>query len=124
MSEYTKKIVSEEELKNLAFLLIQTNCRYTIHGQRLLALKLGNDIICKDYDRGIDYLFEDCPLDAKEIEKREKAMGEKKSFWQSGIILWRIWDYYAETLNIDLRSSETIEKEKLEFDKLLERRSS
>ena len=51
-------------------------------------------------------------MDAKEIEKREKQMGEKKSFWQSGIILWRVWDFWAKKLEIDLRSRETIEKEK------------
>ena len=114
MSEYLKRKLTEGDLQKLPHLLIQTGCRYTVHGQRLLALKLDDDIICKDYDRGIDYLFEDCPLDAKEIEKREKQMGEKKSFWQGGIILWRVWDYWANKLELDFRSRETIEKEKLD----------
>jgi hypothetical protein len=112
MSEYTKKLLEQEDLHELPYLLIQTNCRYTVHGQRLLALKLGDDILCKDYDRSIDYFFEDCPLNAKEVEKREKQTGHKDSFYHSGIILWQVWDYWAKILDIDLRSRETIEREK------------
>ena len=112
MSEYIKRLLEQEDLYELPHLLIQTGCRYTVHGQRLLALKLDDDILCKDYDRGIDYFFEDCPLEAKAIEKREKAMGNKDSFFHPGIILWQVWDHWAKVLDIDLRSRETIEREK------------
>lgn len=99
--EYTKRKVTEEELHDLPHLFFNTGCRYTKHGQRLLALKLDDDVLCYDYDRCIEYLFEDCPMKEREIERREKAMGQKKTFFQEGIINWRVWKHWQEKLNIE-----------------------
>lgn len=95
--------MKEQDLHNQPYLLFNTGCRYTKHGQRILALQLGNDILCYDYDRGIDYFFKDCPLDARKIEAREKASGSSTSIYdfKENIILWRVWDHWAEKLNLE-----------------------
>ncbi len=40
-----------------------TGRTYTEHGQRIAAMQLGNDVLMVDYDRCIEYLILDCPLD-------------------------------------------------------------
>jgi hypothetical protein len=37
----------------------------------------------------------------REIERREKAMGQKKTFFQEGIINWRVWKHWQDKLNIE-----------------------
>jgi hypothetical protein len=95
--------MKEQELYNQPHLLFNTGCRYTEHGQRILALQLGNDVLCHDYDRSISYFFKDCPLDARKIEAREKASGSHTSIYdfKEDIILWRVWDHWAEKLNLE-----------------------
>lgn len=99
--EYTKRTFTHEDLLNLPYLLIQTGARYTVHGQRLLALDLGGDILCKDYDRGIEYLFPGCKLKENIIKHRELSSHGKESFSHKGIINWKIWEDWAEKLNLE-----------------------
>lgn len=100
--KYTKNPdLTEKDLHKLPHLLIQTGARYTRHGQRLLALQLDDDVLMRDYDRGIDYFFEDCPLD-EYVLKQKELKEVSKSFYHPNIILWRVWDHFAKELKIDL----------------------